>query len=794
MIRLFAVLSAVFLLSVVAAAGGGLYLLHYYGRGLPDYKQLATYEPPTVTRVHAGDGRLLAEYAREQRVFVPVSAMPKRLINAFLAAEDKNFYQHPGVDFVSVFRATLRNVVNYGQGRRLQGASTITQQVAKNFLLTNEVSIERKVKEAVLAFRIERAFDKQRILELYLNEIYLGTGSYGVAAAALDYFNKSLDVLSIAETAFLAALPKAPNNYHPIRHPEAAKGRRDWVIGRMLEEGFITAREAAAAKAEPLVTRSRAPTEFVTADYFTESVRRELIRRYGEETLYEGGLSVRTTVDPVLQKMAERALRDTLEEYDRRHGWRGPVGQIEASAGWGARLNAVERPAGQGEWNRAVVLAVDAKAAYVGLTDGSYGQITLDQLTWARAWRKGQRIGLEIRRPADVLAVGEVVLVEPLIVADGETPLDTPGFGLRQIPDISGGLVALDPHTGRVLAMVGGYDYEISEFNRATQAKRQPGSLFKPIVYMAALDGGFTPASIVDDAPITIDQGPDLPKWKPANYTTKFYGRSPLRIGIEKSRNLMTVRVARALGMDKVASYAERFGVVDELPRYLPMALGAGETTLLRMASAYAIIVNGGKRVEPALIERIQDRNGETVYSRDTRPCENCISPRWSGQDVPRVPDARARVVGADTAYQMVWIMRGVIERGTGRRIRELGKPLAGKTGTTNENKDTWFIGFSPDLVAGVFIGFDQPQPMGYKETGSRVAVPAFKRFMAEALADKPAIPFRIPAGVRLVRIDADTGLLPGATTERVILEAFKPGTEPRTSIPSQETGTEGLY
>ncbi len=567
MIRLLAVLSAVFLLSVVAAAGGGLYLLHYYGRGLPNYKQLATYEPPTVTRVHAGDGRLLAEYSTEHRVFVPVAAMPKRLINAFLAAEDKNFYHHSGVDFVSVFRAMLRNVVNYGQGRRLQGASTITQQVAKNFLLTNEVSIERKVKEAVLAFRIERAFDKQRILELYLNEIYLGTGSYGVAAAALDYFNKSLDVLSIAETAFLAALPKAPNNYHPIRHPEAAKGRRDWVIGRMLEEGFITTREAAAAKAEPLVTRSRAPTEFVTADYFTESVRRELIRRYGEETLYEGGLSVRTTVDPVLQQMAERALRDTLEEYDRRHGWRGPVGQIEASAGWGARLKAVERPAGQGEWNRAVVLAVDAKVAYVGFTDGSYGQITLDQLTWARAWRKGQRIGPEIRRPTDVLAVGEVVLVEPLIVAEGEAPLDPPGFGLRQIPDISGGLVALDPHTGRVLAIVGGYDYEISEFNRATQAKRQPGSLFKPIVYMAALDGGFTPASIVDDAPITIDQGPDLPKWKPANYTTKFYGRSPLRIGIEKSRNLMTVRVARALGMDKVASYAERFGVVDELPR-----------------------------------------------------------------------------------------------------------------------------------------------------------------------------------------------------------------------------------
>ena len=438
------------------------------------------------------------------------------------------------------------------------------------------------------------------------------------------------------------------------------------------------------------------------------------------------------------------------------------------------------------------------------MLDSSYGQIPLAELSWARKWHKGQRIGPEIRRPADVLTVGDVVLVEALTLEDRaleeavseETAasLDPPGFGLRQIPDIGGALVALDPHTGRVLAMVGGYSYEISEFNRATQARRQPGSSFKPIVYMAALDGGFTPASIVDDAPITIDQGPDLPKWKPANYTTKFYGRSPLRIGIEKSRNLMTVRIARALGMETVAAYAERFGVVDTLPHYLPMALGAGETTLLRMATAYAMIVNGGRKIEAALIERIQDRHGVTIYRRDSRPCEGCLIEGWRGQAVPRVPDTRPRVVGADTAYQMVWIMRGVIERGTGRRIRELGKPLAGKTGTTNENKDTWFIGFSPDLVAGVFIGFDQPQPLGWKETGSRVAVPAFKRFMAEALADEPAIPFRIPSGVRLVRIDADSGLLPGPATERIILEAFKPGTEPSSSTPSRETGAEGLY
>ena len=791
--RVLAVLSAVFLVFTAAAAGGVLYALHYYGRGLPDYHQLAVHEPPTVTRVHAGDGRLLAEYATEKRVFVPIAAMPKRVINAFLAAEDKNFFSHPGVDFVSVLRATVRNLVNFGKGRRLQGASTITQQVAKNFLLTNEVSVERKVKEAILAFRIERAFSKQRILELYLNEIYLGTGSYGVAAAALNYFNKSLDALTVAEAAYLAALPKAPNNYHPLRHPQAAKERRDWVIGRMRGEGFIGPDEAARAVAEPLAMESRDPTEFYRADYFTEEVRRRLIERYGEETLYEGGLSVRTTVDPRLQDIAVRALRAALIEYDRRHGWRGPIARIDASAGWGPRLAAIAPAPGEGDWRRAVVLAVDAGAAYIGLTDGSFGRIALDALVWARRWREGQRIGPEVQRPADVLAAGDVVLVEPLAgdAGGGEGP---PPYGLRQVPDIGGALVALDPHTGRVLAMVGGFSYDISEFNRATQAMRQPGSAFKPIVYAAALDGGFTPASIVDDAPIVIDQGPNLPKWKPANYTTKFYGRSPLRVGIEKSRNLMTVRLARALGMEAVVAYAERFGVVDELPRYLPMALGAGETTLLRLTTAYGMLVNGGKRIEPALIERIQDRHGRTVYRRDARPCPDCLSDGWNGQAVPRVLDDRPRVVGADTAFQMVWIMRGVVERGTGRRIRELGKPLAGKTGTTNDNKDTWFIGFSPDLVAGVFIGFDRPRPLGYKETGSRVAVPAFKRFMAEALADSPAIPFRIPPGVRLVRIDADTGLLPGATTERVILEAFKPGTEPSTSVPSREAGAEGLY
>ncbi len=784
--KVLAVLFSTLLAAVVVAGGAGLYALYYYGRGLPDYQQLADYEPPVVTRVHAGDGRLLAEYARERRVFVPIDAMPRRVINAFLSAEDKNFYSHPGVDFLGVARAMVKNIVNIGRNRRLQGASTITQQVAKNFLLTNEVSIERKVKEAILAFRIERAFTKDRILELYLNQIYLGMGSYGVAAAALNYFDKSLDELSIAEAAFLAALPKAPNNYNPIRRPAAAKARRDWVIDRMREDGYISETEAAWAKSEPLLVRQANPAEFVRADYFTEEVRRELLSRYGEDALYGGGLSVRTTLDPRLQRIAERALRQGLIAYDRRHGWRGPVARIDPGPGWRARLAAVAPPPGAAPWRLAVVLGVDAQAAAIGLSDGGQGRIPLEELRWARAWRKGQRVGPKIQRPADVLAPGDVVLVEP-VDATGD-------YGLRQIPDVGGAIVALDPHTGRVLAMVGGYSYEISQFNRATQAMRQPGSAFKPIVYMAALDHGFTPSSIVDDAPIVIDQGPGLPKWKPANYTTRFYGRSPLRIGIEKSRNLMTVRLARAIGMETVAEYARRLGVVDDLPRLLPMALGAGETTLIRLTAAYAMIVNGGKRIAPALIERVQDRNGKTIYRRDTRPCPGCRAARWENQPVPRIPDTRETVLSPDTAYQMVSMLRGVVLRGTGRRIRDLGRPLAGKTGTTNDDVDAWFIGFSPDLVAGVYVGFDQPRSLGYKETGSRVAAPIFKMFMAEALKGAPAIPFRIPPGIRLVRIDGDTGLLPGPNTRRVILEAYKPGTEPDTSAPLIEPTASGLY
>ena len=545
-LRFVAGLFGVLMLTLVALGGSGLWLLYTYGRELPDYQQLAHYEPPTVTRVHAGDGRLLAEYAREKRIFVPVSAMPVRVVRAFLSAEDKNFFSHGGINLLSVVRAAVTNLLNLVKRRRPVGASTITQQVAKNFLLSNELSLERKIKEAILALRIERAFSKEQILELYLNEIYLGFGSYGVAAAALNYFNKPLDELSLAEAAYLAALPKAPNNYHPIRRYQAAKGRRDWVIGRMVEDGHISAEVAVWARTARLVVRPRSETEFVTAPFFAEEVRRYLIGRYGEGGLYEGGLSVRTTLSPRLQSLARRTLRAGLTAYDRRHGWRGPLFTIEPDERWAEKLAELAPPVGIGAWSLAMILALGDQGAELGFASGARGYLPFAGMAWARPWRQKQRWGSKPKRPSDVVAVGDVVLVAAL---GGEQP----GlYTLEQIPDINGALVALDPHTGRVLALVGGYDFEASEFNRATQAQRQPGSAFKPVVYAAALENGFTPSSLVLDAPFVVDQGPGQGKWKPANYTKKFYGPSTMRLGLEKSRNLMTVRLAQTVGMDKI--------------------------------------------------------------------------------------------------------------------------------------------------------------------------------------------------------------------------------------------------
>lgn len=808
MLRALIYLTSFVFVLVLAGCAAAFYVLWTYGPTLPDYRQLADYEPPVMTRVHAGDGSLMAEFARERRLFVPIAAIPRHVVGALLSAEDKTFYEHPGVDVFGIASAAMRNIVDKvrGSARRPVGASTITQQVAKNFLLTNEVSIERKLKEAILSFRIEHAFSKDRILELYLNEIYLGRGSYGFAAAALNYFNKSLDELTLEEAAYLAALPKAPNNYHPIRRHDAAVARRNWVLNRMFEDGRIDAATLEAAQAKPLVVSEPDPARFVHAGHFTEEVRRELLDRYGEDKLYGGGMSVRTTLEPALQEIAARVLREGLIAYDRRHGWRGPLARLDPSGDWKTALQQLERPVEMSTWVPAMVIGLRKDAADIVLVDGNEAHIPMVQLRWARPALEDANVGARPSRPDQVLSVGDAVLVEALVKGDdGYAP---GAFGLRQIPKIEGALVAMDPHTGRVLAMVGGFSFALSEYNRATQARRQPGSAFKPFVYAAALDRGFTPASLVLDAPFVIDMGPSQGKWKPSNYTRKFYGPSTLRLGIEKSRNLMTVRLANYIGMEAVVDYAKRFGIVDDMPAYLPMALGAGETTLLRLTTAYSMLVNGGKRISPSLIDRIQDRRGQTIYRHDERPCEGCQVARWAGQAVPSVPDLRERVVSPATAYQVVSMLEGVVQNGTGVRIRAVQKPLAGKTGTTNASRDAWFMGFSPDLAVGVFAGFDQPATLGRRETGSSVAVPIFRDFMAEALKDRNAIPFRIPRGIELVRIDRDSGLPVAGQARGAVLEAFKAGNVPAQSGPvldgsgpadadtsgTARSGTGGLY
>ncbi|MEX1146869.1 MAG: penicillin-binding protein 1A [Sphingomonadales bacterium] len=795
-------LVALSILGAIAAVVGLVLALQHYGRSLPDYTQLADYEPPVVTRIHAGDGSLIEEYARERRLFVPISAIPRPLIEAFLSAEDQNFYDHGGLDFKGILRATITNVQNALSGRRLVGASTITQQVAKNFLLTSEVSFDRKIKEAILAYRIERAFTKDEILELYLNEIYLGFRSYGVAAASLNYFDKALDELTLDEMAYLAALPKAPNNYHPVRRTEAAVGRRDWVLSRMLDDGHITEARFDAARKMPLETRRPVSTRIFRADYFSEEVRRELYRVYGVQGLYEAGLSVRTTLDPRLQTIAERALKGGLIAYDRRHGWRGPIARLPeaddvdppewsksawAGSTWIRQLQDMELEPGVDAWRVAAVLAVDDALVRIGLEDGRVGVIPFEELRWARRWMSGQRVGGPISVAGDVLEVGDVVAVEELAPEASEPE---PGeatengnndrvFALRQRPDVGGAVVAMDPHTGRVLAMVGGFSYADSEYNRATQANRQPGSAFKPFVYAAALEVGFTPSSLILDAPFVIDQGMGQGRWKPSNYTDRFYGPSTLRLGLEQSRNLMTVRLANYIGMERISDVADRFSIQDRMPDTLAHALGAGETTLMRLTTAYAELVNGGKDIVPTLVDRIQDRRGKTLYAHDTRPCTACQPLQWSGQAPPKLPDNRAQVIDPANAYQIVSMLEGAVIRGTGRSISTIGKPLAGKTGTTNESHDAWFVGFSPDLVVGVFVGFDRPRTLGPREQGASAAAPIFRSFMEEALKHQPGIPFRVPSGVNLVRVNAETGLPAGAADRQTILEAFVPGTEP---------------
>jgi penicillin-binding protein 1A len=755
------------------AAAVGLYF--YLVQGLPSVSELAEYEPPLPTHVRANDGSAIHTFARERRVFVPFEELPRPLINAFISAEDKTFFTHGGLDYPGIAQAVLTNLSNSG---RPVGASTITQQVAKNLLLTNEVSYVRKGREAILAKRIEDAFTKEEIIELYLNQIFLGRNAYGVEAAAQAYFNKSVDALTLPEMAYLAVLPKAPSNYNPVRHRERATARRNWVLGQMAENGYITAAAMRSAQATPLVAVRPADVKRDRmGSYFLEDVRRELIARFGEtaedglNSVYAGGLWVRTTIDPKMQRAAEYALRDGLVKYDNVRGWRGPQDKIALGDGWRERLQALNLPVGYDDWRAAVILSNDRRVAQLGFEDGTTGS-----LPRANAPQVLRGVGT----PAlDVLKPGDVV---PVRVLD-----DGAGYALRQIPEVGGGMVVQDPHTGRILAMVGGFDSRRSQFNRATQALRQPGSTFKPFVYATALDNGYTPASIINDAPFCVFQTKLLGRKCFRNFTGGYAGPQTMRWGVEQSRNLMTVRAASNVGMDKIVKNAKDWGIGSYDP-VLSISLGAGDTTVARLTNAFSMLANGGKRVQPVLIDLIQDRHGKTIYRADPRPCEGCDADDWLGEAMPRPGDARKQAMDAGTAYQIVHILEGVVQRGTATVLRDLDRPLFGKTGTTNGPTNVWFVGGTADVVAGVYIGYDQPRELGGWAQGGRVAAPIFKDFALLALKDAPKTEFRVPPGIRLVRIDRRSGrrvygVFPTNLDEpkpAVIWEAFKPESEPR--------------
>lgn len=780
-------LGGIAVLTISVFAGVALYL-YKLSQDLPDYGSLANYEPPITTRVFANDGTLIAEYARERRLFVPIESIPRRVIDAFLSAEDKDFYSHAGVDLNGVMRAAYINFQNYLSkgGKRPEGASTITQQVAKNFLLSSEVSLERKIKEWMLAFRLEDAYTKDKIIELYLNEIFLGSGSYGVAAAAYNYFDKSLDQLTIAETAYLAGLPKAPSSYHPVRNYKRAVERRNYVIQRMAENQFISEEDAKTAIAEDLIPHFRpAGAQSPDAQYFAEEIRRWIQQNYGDQALYDGGLAVRSTFDPTLQRYGVQALRNGLIAYDRRHGWRGPVSRLDVHADWQKTLGSSKYLEDVPEWRLAAVLGFSGNDfVKIGFADGSEGKIPFAELRWARKFIGDERMGPEVRKLTDVLQQGDVIYVEPLAKTP-ENP-NTGAYILRQVPKVNGGLLSMDPHTGRVLALVGGFSFYGSEFDRAWQAYRQTGSSFKPVVYAAALDSGYTPSSIVLDTPFVASQGVGLPMWRPENYDEGYAGPSTLRQGLEKSRNLMTVRIAADIGMDKVVEYAHKLGTSDKMLPVLANALGSTESTIVRMSQAFSTFVNGGKRVVPTLVDRIQDRHGKTIYRHDKRMCEGCNAEGWNNQDEPLIASDADPILDPRTAYQITHMLEGVVERGTAMVAKSVGVPLAGKTGTTNDYKDAWFVGFSPNLTVGIYIGFDQPSSLGHGETGGMNAAPIFRDFMAQAVGKQPAIPFRVPPGIRMVRVDLKSGL---PSAGGAVLEAFKVGTEPGSGYKARGDG-----
>ena len=733
--------------------------LWYFSVGLPDYKKLSNYQPPISSRVYSGNNKLIAEYALEKRLFIPYDSIPDKVINAFLSAEDKNFFSHPGIDAKGIFRAIIKNIKNISQNKRLEGASTITQQVAKNFLLTNEVSVKRKIKEAILAFRIERAYTKERILELYLNQIYLGQGTYGIAAASLEYFDKSIKKLNYPEAALLAALPKAPSKYNPYKFPELAKFRRNLVLENLEENNFITKKKLNGFKESKLKLKKRKIEIVNEANSYTEEVRRKVNDLFGFEKLYSQGLSISTPLKINYQIQALKSLRKGIQDYDRRQGWRGPITNKIKNKRWQKKIEQYKLDPTL-NWDFAEITSVNNSQIKFKIINQKKENFEKNLYFKNIKWSIPKKKSIE-----NIHKVGDIIFVKK----------EKNNWVLKQYPRVNGGILVLQPYSGNVLALVGGFNFKKSEFNRVTQAKRQPGSAFKPIVYAAALEKGFAPNSIILDAPFVESQGVGLKNWKPENYGKKFYGPTTFRKGIEYSRNLMTVRIAKILGLDEILNLSKELNIYQEIPELLSVSLGAAETTLMNLTSAYAPFVNGGKKIDPKLISRIQDRRGKTIFNKKNRECIGCDKfINNENVELPKIKDRNNRVISEETAYQMTSILQGVVQRGTAKKLRSLKVPLAGRTGTTNDNYDAWFIGFSSNLVIGVYVGFDNPKTLGKFETGSKVALPIFKDFVENALYKEDFKEFEIPENIYLTSLNYDTGLKPTSEEKNLITEALK--------------------
>jgi len=729
-----------------------LAILWSFSSNLPDYKFLKNYKASVSSKVYSGDGELVNDFSTEKRIFVPYNAIPKKVINSFLSAEDKNFFSHPGVDAKGVLRAVINNVSNIVSSKRLEGASTITQQVAKNFLLTNEVSYNRKIKEAILAFRIERVLSKERILELYLNQIYLGEGTYGIASASLEFFDKPISDLNYDEAALLAALPKAPSRYNPYKNIELAQFRRDLVLKNLLENGYINKKKYDKFINTKIILKKTIKIFSEDVKYYVEDIRKDVIDKLGYDKVYRQGLNINTPINLKLQKIATQSLRDGLISYDKRMGWRGPIQKKKDINNWTKGLEnfRLEKSI---NWDLAIIKKIDKFNVAIETEKKSKGVIKYESISWTK------------KEFSELFDIGDVVYVEN--ISDNI-------FNLRQLPNVNGGIVVIDPFTGRVLALSGGFSFKISEFNRATQAARQPGSAFKPFIYALALENGYTPSTLILDAPLVLEQGYDLKMWKPENYGKKFYGPSTLRMGLEKSRNLMTVRIAQDLGLKKIVNFSKQLGIYDDPKELLSISLGSAETTLLKLTSAYSSFVNGGKLIKPITIDRIQDSEGNTIFNSEKRKCINCEQLSFLSENYPKIEDNFTQIFSTETAYQMTSILEGAIQNGTGKNLKDLNLDLAGKTGTTNENNDAWFIGFTSKLAIGVYVGSDNPKPLGKYETGAKTALPIFKSFVKNAVNKEEARPFKVADNILMMVIDPITGKKPLTKSKKTIIEAYK--------------------